>query len=130
MKIISRKFHAVMDYVMGALLIAAPWILGFADIDAAKWSSVGVGIVMLLMSFITDYEGGGKKVLSMSAHLTMDVIAGVFLAVSPWLFGFHDRVYLPHLILGILEIGAGLMTQTTSQHPNGQHVDRGFTTAH
>jgi hypothetical protein len=129
MKIISTKAHAIIDYVVGILLIAAPWIFRFSDIPAAKWTAIAVGILILLMSFVTDYEGGGKKMLSMSTHLTMDVVAGIFLAASPWLFGFNDSVYLPHLIVGILEIGAGLMTERTSQHSTG-HVDSGMRTAH
>lgn len=28
MKFITRKTHAVLDYIMGVLLIASPWILG------------------------------------------------------------------------------------------------------
>jgi uncharacterized membrane protein len=129
MKIISRKAHAIIDYVVGVLLIAAPWIFKFSDVPAAKWTAIIVGVMILVMSMVTDYEGGGKKVLSMGTHLTMDVAAGIFLAVSPWLFGFHDDVYLPHLIVGILEIGAGLMTERTSQHSHG-HIDGGMRTAH
>lgn len=101
---------------MGVLLIASPWILGFADVEAAKWSAVAVGALMLIMSLMTDYEGGAKKAISMGTHLTMDLLAGLFLAASPWLLGFNDQVYLPHLILGIMEIGAALCTQRTSQH--------------
>ena len=44
---------------------------------------------------------------------------GVLLAASPWLFGFADRVYWPHLILGLAEIGAGLMTRTTPDTRTG-----------
>jgi uncharacterized membrane protein len=127
MKIISRKFHAMMDYIVGILLIAAPWIFGFADVQAAKWVAIVVGLMVLVMSMITDYEGGGKKMLPMGTHLTIDVIAGIFLAASPWLFGFSNEVYLPHLIVGILEIGAGLMTERTSQH---SHMGAGMRTAH
>ncbi|MEJ5961093.1 SPW repeat protein [Pedobacter immunditicola] len=116
MRFISRKAHAVLDYIMGILLIAAPWIFGFAAIEAARWSAIVVGALILVMSLITDYEGGAKKILSMNTHLTMDVLAGIFLAISPWLLGFNDQVYLPHLIVGILEIGAGLFTERTSQH--------------
>ena len=76
MRFISRKFHAVLDYMAGLILIAAPWMLGFADVEAAKWAAVAVGVLILLMSLFTDYEGGVQKVLSMSTHLTMDVIAG------------------------------------------------------
>ncbi|RYE52305.1 MAG: hypothetical protein EOP48_16780 [Sphingobacteriales bacterium] len=128
MRFISRKFHAVLDYMSGVLLIAAPWLFGFADIEGAKWSAVIVGALILLMSFLTDYEGGGKKVISMSTHLTMDVIAGIFLAASPWLLNFDEYVYLPHLLMGILEIGAGLFTVNESQHAH--HYDRGISTSH
>jgi len=48
----------------------------------------------------------------MRGHLTIDIIAGIFLAISPWLFGFSEIVYWPHLLVGIAEIGAGLMTKT------------------
>lgn len=128
MRFISRKFHAVLDYMSGILLIAAPWLFGFADIEGAKWSAVAVGALILIMSFLTDYEGGGKKVISMSTHLTMDIIAGIFLAASPWLLNFDEQIYLPHLILGILEIGAGLFTENDSQH--ARHYDRGMSTSH
>jgi hypothetical protein len=125
MRIISRKIHAVMDYIVGILLIAAPWIFGFSDIPAAKWTAIVVGVLLLLMSAVTDYEGGGVKMLPMRIHLIMDVIAGVFLAASPWLFHFSDDVYLPHLIVGILEIGAGLMTERSSQAKTA-HVEGGM----
>lgn len=128
MRFISRKAHAVLDYMAGIILIAAPWILGFADVEAAKWSAVIVGAVIILMSFLTDYEGGGKKIIPMSVHLTMDIIAGIFLAASPWLLNFNEQVYLPHVIMGILEIGAGLFTVTQSQHEHP--IDRNIRTAH
>jgi len=90
--------------------------LRFSNNEPAKWSAVAVGIIMLAMSLMTDYEGGLIKAVPMSLHLSMDMLAGTFLAVSPWLFGFHDQVYLPHLVLGILEIGAALFTQRASEH--------------
>ncbi len=59
-----------------------------------------------------DYELGLVKQLSMRTHLGLDLASGVLLAASPWLFGFSDYVTTPHLVLGILEIGASLMTKT------------------
>ncbi|MFC3199701.1 SPW repeat protein [Parapedobacter deserti] len=116
MRFISRKFHAVLDYIVGILLIAAPWLLGFADVEPAMWVPVIIGIAIIGMSIFTDYEGGAVKAIPMGAHLTMDVIAGLILAASPWLFGFADQVFWPHLIVGILEVGAGLFTVSASQH--------------
>ena len=120
----------MLDYISGVLLIASPWLFNFEDVDSAKWVAIIVGILIIGQSFITDYEGGGKKMLSMSGHLTMDVIMGIFLAASPWLLNFDEYVYLPHLIIGIMEIGAGLFTERTSQHSDGRHIDRNISHAH
>jgi hypothetical protein len=123
MKFISTKFHGVLDYMSGLLLIASPWLLNFDNGGAAQWVPVAVGAMIILMSIFTDYEAGLVKSLSMSTHLTMDVITGLFLAASPWIFGFADQVYLPHLILGIMEMGAGLFTETRSNTERHHHGD-------
>lgn len=122
MRFISRKLHAVLDYITGVLLVASPWLFNFEEVNDAKWVAIIMGIVILGMALMTDYEGGVKKVINMSTHLTMDIFAGLFLAASPWIFGFNDEVYLPHLILGILEAGAGLFTEQQSEHPRA-HAD-------
>ena len=36
----------------------------------------------------------------------MDFLSGVFLAISPWVFGFSERVWVPHVLVGLFEIGA------------------------
>jgi len=65
---------------------------------------------------LTNYELGVTKGISMRTHLTLDLMSGILLAASPWIFGFSEYVYLPHLVLGILEIGASLVTSTQPQH--------------
>lgn len=113
MKIISTKVHGIMDYLMGVLLIVAPWLLGFAENGAETWVPVVLGISTIIYSLLTDYESGIAAVIPMRTHLTLDVVSGIFLAASPWIFGFDDRVYMPHLILGIVEVVAGLTTEST-----------------
>ena len=108
---IPRNVHGVLDYVVGLLLIAAPWLLGFADGTAAQHVPVALGIGALLYSLLTNYELGLIRVIPFRVHLMLDFASGVFLATSPWLLGFADRVYLPHVIFGILEIGAAAMTR-------------------
>ncbi|WP_247236631.1 SPW repeat protein [Telluribacter sp. SYSU D00476] len=119
MRFISTKAHGALDYLTGILLIASPWLFGFNLGDEAQWVAIISGAALLLLSVMTDYEMGVMKNIKMSTHLTMDVLMGVFLAASPWLFGFADYVYLPHLIIGIMEIGAGLMTERTPYHSHG-----------
>lgn len=124
---ISTKVHGYLDYAMGALLIAAPWLFGFAEGGAETWVPVILGAGTILYSLLTDYELGVTKGISMGTHLTLDLMGGLLLAVSPWIFGFADIVYLPHLILGIAEIGASLMTRRDPQYGPGHKGHHGRT---
>ena len=73
-----------------------------------------LGAGAILYSLMTDYELSLNRSIPMKTHLTLDLMSGILLAASPWIFGFADDVYLPHLILGVIEIGASLMTKTRS----------------
>ena len=110
MRFISTKVHGILDYVSGLLLIAAPWLFGFANGGSAQWIPVIIGAMIILMSIFTDYELGVVRNIPMTIHLFMDVVAGVFLAMSPWLFGFSDLIIWPHLLVGLLAIATGLTT--------------------
>jgi hypothetical protein len=120
MKIINRKFHAVLDYLSALVLIAAPWILNFSDSTSATLTAALAGILIIAMSVMTNYEGGLLRTIPMQMHLVADVILGIVLAASPWLFGFRDVVYLPHVIMGALAIFSGLLTESRS-------LNHGFT---
>lgn len=111
MRRISTQVHATLDYIVGILLIAAPWIFNFATGGPAQSIPVILGLATIVMSFFTNYEGGLVKVIPMPVHLTIDLLSGIFLAASPWLFGFAEIVMLPHLIVGILEIVVSLCTE-------------------
>lgn len=128
MKILSSKIHGLLDYVLGAVLIASPWIFGFNSDNAGAeaWVPIFVGVAVILYSVMTDYEYGLTDNISVKAHLITDVIAGLFLAASPWIFGFNNIVYLPHVILGAVAVIAGLVTQTeaTEQTSNIRRYER------
>ncbi len=113
MRFIDTKTHGVLDYLVGLFLILAPWIFNLDPGAPEGIIFIVLGAMALIYSLITRYELGMMKILSMKTHLMLDVLSGIVLAASPWIFGFADRVYLPHLILGLFEIAAGLMTKTT-----------------
>jgi hypothetical protein len=131
MRVIETKTHGYLDYIMGVLLIAAPWIFGFARGEAETWVPVILGAGIILYSLLTDYELGATPAISMRTHLMLDVVGGAILAASPWLFGFADYIWQPHLILGILEIGAALMTKPvpTTERRNHHRRDHHGTAA-
>ena len=97
---------------MGLILILAPIMFGFEG--AARTVPLVLGVATLIYSLCTNYELGLLKLVPFRAHLTLDAMSGVLLALSPWLFGFSDRVWMPHLILGLAEIGTVLMTRTAA----------------
>ena len=112
MRFMPTRIHGVLDYLVGVLLIAAPYLFGFATGGAKQWVPMILGVGAIGYSLLTRYELGLVPVISMPGHLWLDALSGALLAVSPWLFGFSGEVYAPHLVLGLFEIGAALMTRT------------------
>ena len=109
---ITTRAHGVLDYIIGIALIAAPWIFGFANSGPETWVPVILGAGTILYSLITNYELGLTGLISMRAHLRIDMVLGILLAVSPWIFGFADIVWAPHLIVGLLILAVSMMTQS------------------
>lgn len=126
MRFIPTKVHAALDYLGGVLLIAVPlfW-LNSPDVPAAAiWAPVVVGSLMLVQALLTDYELSLANVIPVPAHLGMDALAGAFLAASPWLFGFSEIVWIPHVLVGILEIGGALTTHLHRGEPARRSTER------
>src|SRR5262245_215366 len=98
MRLINTKAHAVYDYLMGVLLITSPFIFHYTQGGVAEKISTGTGICIILMSVFTNYEYGLAKSLRLNFHLSIDVLIGIFLAASPWVFHFGQSVFKPHLV--------------------------------
>ena len=118
MRFISTRAHGLIDYIWGLLVGTAPWIFNFTDNRPATYVAWSLGVVAILYSLATNYELGLLPILPMPVHLILDGFGGAFLAVSPWLFGFADRVFWPHLVFGLLSVGASLLTETRSTSPD------------
>lgn len=113
MRIVPTHAHAVIDYLTGLLLIALPWLLGFAHGGIAQWLPVVLGLGIIASSLLTDYELGAMRLIPMPVHLALDGAAGCVFALAPWLFGFSDRVWLPFLLIGLFEVMVSLITSRT-----------------
>jgi hypothetical protein len=125
MQLIPTRIHGMMDYLMGILLIASPWLFGFADEGAAMWVPVILGAGVILYSLVTDYELALARMIPMPMHLALDAAGGLLLAASPWLFGFDDRVWIPHVVFGLLELGAAAMTRHQPERSRETSTARG-----
>jgi SPW repeat len=126
MRFIPTKLHAPLDYIVGAALIAAPWIFQFSEHTAATVVPIVLGIGLIAYSLLTNYELGVWKVAPMAVHNLIDIVAGALLAASPWIFGFADEsanVWVPHLVVGLAAIFLGLTTKQQGGYRYGKTAD-------
>src|SRR5918992_150419 len=81
--------HGVLEYVAGALFIAAPFVLAF-DSDTATAVSIIAGVVVLIVAASTAMSTGLIKSIPVQAHVVLDYLLAILLIASPFLFGFDE----------------------------------------
>ncbi len=115
LRLIPTSVHGVLDYLASGINLALPGLFGLHDAPWAVRVPRIDGLAGAGYSLITDYELGVLKVLPMPTHLAFDTAKGVFMASSPWLFGFAKngtRYWLPHVLMGSADVLAAIATKT------------------
>ena len=113
MKFISSKVHTIIGLLVGIILLLAPTLFGFTDNQAASMVPIYVGIFIIISELITTSRLSPLKLIPMRIHLVLDYLTGIFLALSPWLFGFSSapaNAWVPHAVVGILVVGYAAFT--------------------
>jgi hypothetical protein len=108
MKTTPTLLHATADYAMAGLLLIAPWLFGFSHDAAATSCTLAFGLTTLAYSLFTDYELSFRRVIPMSAHLMLDAVCGGLLIGAPFIMGYFHTVWVPHLVMGCVEVGFAL----------------------
>ena len=109
--------HGVLEYVLGALLIAAPFLFGFSDEGSATALSIVAGVFVLLSGASTDgFRTSLVKVIPLGAHIMLDYLLGALFVAAPFLFGFSDESAptVFYIVLGVLAL---LLTLATRWRP-------------
>ncbi len=86
---IAPSVHGLLDYVLGALLIVAPFLLGFDD-GTATVVSIAAGIAELPVAACTAWSRGIIKLIPPPVHGIIDYVFTIALIVAPLLLGFSD----------------------------------------
>jgi hypothetical protein len=109
--------HGVLDYVVGILLVAAPFLLGFDDIGAATAVSIVSGVVMLAVAAASDGPVSLVNSIPRPVHILLDVAMGAFFIAAPFLFGFSDESSPTafFIVLGLL----GVLSVIATRFPEG-----------
>ena len=86
----SRPFvHGLLDYLLAALLIAAPFLFAF-EADAAIAVSIAAGVAVLVLGAFTAWTTGIVKSIPPVAHAMLDYPLPRCSSPRPFLFGFTD----------------------------------------
>jgi len=83
----------VINLLLGMLLFFAPWMFDFVSTLASEnaWLS-GALISLLATAAITAFDAREQR---------LNLLVGLWVAVSPWLLGFHAEMHI-YFIVGLL----------------------------
>jgi ABC-type microcin C transport system permease subunit YejB len=103
--------HSAVEYAAAVLLLAAPFVFGFES-GAARWTSIALGVVVLLVAILSRSPLGVTKSLPVSAHATLDYVLAVMLVLVPFILGFADDTPAVtfFVLLGVAHAALSMLT--------------------
>lgn len=118
---IPRFVHGLLEYVVGALLIASPFLFGF-DSSAATALAVVTGVVVIALAALTEGASGLVDQVPVPVHALLDVVIAVVLIASPFALGFSEEGAPTALVivLGVLHLLVSIGTRFAETH---HHTD-------
>jgi hypothetical protein len=98
-KPVSARVHGVLDYATVAAFLNAPMVFGFHGTPAtiAYWMAG----IHLLMTGCTHFPVGFFRWIPFKLHGAIELLAGIFFLVGPWVFGFAQDVAARNFFLAI-----------------------------
>jgi hypothetical protein len=107
--------HGLLEYVIGAVFIAAPFVFAF-DSGAATAVSIIAGVLVLIIAASTAMSTGLIKSIPVPAHVVLDYLLAILLIASPFLFGFSsDGSATPFfIVVGVLYLLLTIATRFVS----------------
>ena len=108
--------HGFVDYLLGAFLIASPFLFSF-DSGAATATGIIAGVIVLVLAATTAWTTGLIKSVPPSAHAIFDLIVALALIAAPFLFGFSDESNptAVFLVTGVVAILYAIATRYTPE---------------
>src|ERR687886_384067 len=122
---LPRAVHGLIEYLAGALFIAAPFLFGFES-GTATAVAIVAGVVIIVVAAITAGPTSLINSVPLAVHIVLDyVLAGVLVA-APFIFGFNDEGAPTafFIVLGVVHL---LVTIATRFRPRAEKPRRATT---
>jgi hypothetical protein len=122
--------HGVLEYLLAALLIAAPFLLAF-DSDTATAVSIVAGIAVLMLGAFTAWTTGIVKSIPPVAHAMLDYALAAVLIAAPFLFAFTEdgAATAFFIVVGVAGLLLTIATRFTPEADSRSSRRRRTTTA-
>ncbi len=108
MKILTPAQHGYLDYITVLVFLAAPSILGLTGM-AGIFAYV-LAVIHLVMTLLTDFPLGVNTLVPFHLHGWVERVVGPVLVIVPFVFGFNDIATAFYVVVGIVIIVVGLLT--------------------
>ena len=122
---IPALVHGVMEYLAGALLIAAPFLFAFDD-DTATAVSIAAGVIVLILAASTAMPTGLAKSIPVAAHVMLDYLLAAVLIAAPFVFGFDDDSTATafFIVVGVVHLLLTIATRFLNEDRPPRHARR------
>ena len=110
MRFIPTRIHGLADYLVGLVVMMLPFFYDFRG--TPQFVLVLLGGLLLLYSFMTDYEVGVVRFLRVRFHLFLDAVFGIIMLVMPRVIDFPGDSRWPITIIGVVALFLAATTQT------------------
>jgi hypothetical protein len=108
MKILSPTRHGYLDYLTVVIFLLAPSLIGLTGlVGTIAYLLAGIHLAMTL---VTDFPLGVVKKLPFSIHGWVERVVGPVLVLLPFAFGFDGAAKSFYIVIGIVIILVGLLT--------------------
>jgi hypothetical protein len=108
---ISTGFFGVLTYIVALTLIASPWLFCLVNVSsAALLLPMYFGWLQLIMAIFSNNSTGFLQQLPIYTHQLLLSVMGFVLLVSPFLYTFSDRAWVPEVLFGLLLMVMGVFT--------------------
>ncbi len=106
-----------INFLIGLWLVMAPFLVWFTDLSNAMWSSIVIGVALMLVSLAEAARPGLLRILA-----GMSLLLGLWLFVAPIILGFVDSLAptLIHVVMGLMVtvLAGGSLLRSVEKEPS------------
>src|ERR1700709_2441920 len=119
------RIHAVIEPLIGLLLILSPWIFGFSDANDAQVLCIVLGVIVIMSGAMTDWRVSLARVIPLKVHFMTGLLIAAVLIVAPFVLGYSGNGAATRftIIAGVLEGIAALSTRWDAAEAAPDPVD-------